>query len=59
MKEDWKHTFIETLLSLKIHKADRKAPSCLLCVHKIIQFVAKWLTDISKKHILKIVTITI
>lgn len=42
MKEDWKHTFIETLLSLKI-----------------IQFVAKWLTDISKKHILKIVTITI
>lgn len=45
MKEDWKHTFIETLLSLKIHK--------------IIQFVAKWLTDISKKHIIKIVTITI
>ena len=33
MKEDWKHTFIETLLSLKIHKADRKdLPVCFVYI---------------------------
>ena len=46
-------------LKFKNTQSRQERPSCLLCVHKIIQFVAKWLTDISKKHIIKIVTITI